>query len=364
MALPFNPSAGSLDQPPIALPERLDTSRFGAAYFAVASNAGALVYAPAGTLVDRTLLRVDRDGRAAPLMEMRAPYDYQTLSPDGRRVAAVIVSEQGTDIWLIDRDRGTRTRFTAGGTSAFPVWSPDGSKIAFQSTASGPWNLFWKPVDGTAEMQPILSTSAVGEWPPRTGANLLPGTLPTLSGGGLQVPISWTRDGSTLAFVERKPDGDRDIWVVSPGGDPAPFLVTPFDEHSPRLSPDGKWLAYVSNESGRSDVHVEPFPGPGPKWLVSTDGGTDPVWAKSGGELFFRRARQMMLVSVVLREEFSSSRPQRLFDLPFDARDDQATFDASPEGTWFLTSGSDCGAPPPELHMVLDWFNELRSRQP
>ena len=219
-------------------------------------------------------------------------------------------------------------------------------------------------MDGTAEMQPILSTSAVGEWPPRTGANLLPGTLPTLSGGGLPVPnlldAGWLDAGVCRAKAGRRSRylGRFSRWR------PPPFLVTPFDEHSPRLSPDGKWLAYVSNESGRSDVYVQPFPGPGPKWLVSTDGGTNPVWAKSGGELFFRRARQMMLVSVVLREEFFSSRPQRLFDLPFDARDNQATFDASPEGTWFLTSGSDRGAPPPELHMVLDWFNELRSRQP
>ena len=359
VALPFDPSSGSLDQPPVALPERLGTSRFGGAYFAIASNAGALVYVPTGALVDRTLLRVDRDGRAAPLIELRAPYEYQTLSPDGRRVAAVIASEQGTDIWLIDMNRATRTRLTAGGASAFPVWSPDGSKIAFQSTASGPWNLFSKPVDGSSAMQPLVTTAAAGEWP-GTGANLLPGTLPTLSGAGPQVPISWTPDGSTLAFIERKPDGDRDIWVVSPGGDPTPFLVTPFDEHSPRLSPDGKWLAYVSNESGSSDVYVQPFPGPGPKWLVSTDGGSDPVWARNSRELFYRRGRQMMVVSVALREEFSSGRPQRLFDLPFDARDDQANYDASPDSTWFLTSGSDRGAPPAELHIVLDWFDQLR----
>jgi serine/threonine-protein kinase len=357
VALPFDPANGSLDQPPVALPERLDSSRFGGAYFAVASRAGALVYAPAGPLVDRTLLRVERDGRAAPLIDQRAPYEYQALSPDGKRVSAVIASEMGTDIWLIDTARATRTRFTAGGASAFPVWSPDGSKIAFQSTASGPWNLFWKSADGTAEMQPILNT-APGEWP-RPGANLLPGTLPTLSGAGPQFPVSWTPDGSTLAFVERKPDGDRDIWVVSSDADPAPFLVTPFDEHTPRLSRDGHWLAYVSNESGRSDVYVQPFPGPGPKWLVSTDGGSDPVWARNGRELFYRRGRQMMVVSVVLKEQFSSGRPQRLFDLPFDARDDQVNYDVSPEGTWFLTSGGDRGGPPAELHIVLDWFSEL-----
>ena len=365
VSTPFDPAAGNLDQPPVPLLERIETSRFGGAYFAVAAAAGTLVYVPAGTTVtDRTLLRIDRDGRAAPLLEARAGYEYPTLSPDGRRAAVMIASEMGSDIWIIDLARATRLRFTAGGIGSFPVWGPDGSKLAFQSTAPGPFNLFWKALDGSADAQPLLNaadSASARSWP-NTGATLLPGTMPTLSGAGPQFPMSWSPDGSTLAFHERKPDGERDIWVVSPGGDPVPFLLTPFDERSPRFSPDGKWLAYVSDESGRNDVYVQPFPGPGPKWLVSTDGGIDPVWSKDGRELFYRHDDQLMAVSVAAAREFSADRPRRLFEIRFDAGDNGPNYDVSPDGKWFVMPRSDRGPAPVELHLVLNWFREVTAR--
>jgi len=365
VATPFDPSSGNLDQPPVPLLERIETSRFGGAYFAVSAGAGTLVYVPTGTAgTDRTLLRVDRDGRMAPLVEARAGYEYPAFSPDGRQVAVMISSDTGSDIWIIDLERATRIRFTAGSTSAFPVWRPDGSRMAFQSTAPGPWNLFWKPLDGSSDAQPFLKaadSSSAPPWP-NTGANLLPGTLPTLSGAGPQFPTSWSPDGSTLAFHERKPNGERDIWVVSPDSDPVPFLITPFDERSPRFSPDGKWLAYVSDESGRDDVYVQPFPGPGRKWLVSTDGGIDPVWSRDGRELFYRQNDQMMVVSVAPKGEFSKGRPQRLFEIRFDAGDNGPNYDVSPDGKWFVMPRRNQGAAPGELHLVLNWFGEVRAR--
>ena len=362
IATPFDPSSGNLDQPPVPLLERTETSRFGGIHFAVAAESGTLAYVPAGAAVAaRALLRVDRDGRIAPLIEARGGFESPALSPNGRRVAVMVDSEMGSDIWIIDLDRGTRTRFTSGGTSAFPVWAPDGSKIAFQSSL-GPWNLFWKGFDG-GDAQPFLpiGSAPVVSWP-NTGESLLPGTLPTLSGEGPQFPTSWSPDGATLAFHERKPAGERDIWVVSPGNDPVPFLLTPFDERAARFSPDGKWLAYVSDESGRDDVYVQPFPGPGPKWLVSIDGGIDPVWSKDGRELFYRQDDQMMAVSVTPLGVFSAGRPQRLFESRFDTGDNGPNFDVSRDGTWFLMSKSDEAPTPSELHVVLNWFGDVTAR--
>ena len=364
VATAFEPSNGGLDQPPVPLLERIETSRFGGAYFAIASDAGTLVYVPATTTTaDGTLLRVDRDGRVAALIEARGAYEHPMLSRDGRKVALTIRSEGGNDIWIVDLDRATRLRFTAGGTSAFPVWTANGSSIAFQSTAPGPWNLLSKPADGSAEAHPLLeaSSSPGGSWP-NTGANLLPGTLPTLSGAGPQFPMSWTPDGSTLAFHERKPSGERDIWIVAPGKDPVPFVLTPFDERLPRFSPDGKWLAYVSDESGRNDVYVQPFPGPGSKWLVSIDGGDAPVWSKDGRELFYRHNDQMMAATVSAKDEFAASRPQRLFELRFDAGDNGPNYDVAPDGKWFVMPRSDQGTTSGELHLVLNWFSEVTAR--
>jgi Tol biopolymer transport system component len=176
--------------------------------------------------------------------------------------------------------------------------------------------------------------------------------------------MSWATEGPTLAFDERKPNGERDIWVVSPGSDPMPFLLTPFDERLPRFSPDGRWLAYVSDEGGRNDVYVQPFPGPGAKWLVSTEGGIEPVWSRDGRELFYRHDDQMMVVAVAAtpKGEFQASRPRPLFDMRLDADDNGSNYDVSPDGTWFVVTRSDREAPPAQLQVVLNWFNEVRTR--
>ncbi|HEX5110139.1 MAG TPA: protein kinase [Vicinamibacterales bacterium] len=361
---PFDPSRGSLNDSPAPLLERLATSRFGGTYFAIAAEAGTLVYVPAtGSPGDRTLLRVARDGRVAPLFDSRGAYEHPVLSPDARRVALTIATSTGSDIWLVDLDRGTRTRFTSGDTSASPVWGPDGDRVAFQSTAPGPWNLYWMPLDGTAEARPLFGNIDSAVSGSRPGESLLPGTLPVLSGAGPQLPVSWIRDGSAVAFHERKPNGERDIWIVTPGGVPWPFLLTPFDEHLPRFSPDGKWLAYVSDESGRNEIYVQPFPGPGRKWLVSTSGGTDPVWSRSSNELFYRQGDQMMVASVApTGVAFSSAPPRPLFQVGFDVGNDGPSYDVSPDGQWFLMTRGSQVQPPAQLDIVLGWLNQVTGR--
>jgi serine/threonine-protein kinase len=203
----------------------------------------------------------------------------------------------------------------------------------------------------------------VSSWQPHATASLLPGTLPTLSGANPQFPTSWS-SRSVMAFHERKPNGERDIWTVGEDGVPTPFLLTPFDERSPRFSPDGRWLAYVSNESGRNEVYVQPFPGPGRKWLVSTDGGSDPVWSRDGRELFYRLGDQLMAVSVTPSGDFGADRPRRLFETRFDPGVNGPNYDVSPDGKWFLMPRSEQGPTRDELHLVLNWLGEVTSRVP
>ena len=241
MVTPFDPTSGTLDQAPVSLAERLDMPQVGDANFAVASDAGTLVYAsPAPVAAERTLVRVDRDGRATRLIDARAAYESPTLSPDGRRVAVTIGSNGGGDIWIVDLDRSARVRFTRRGAAAFPVWVPDGSRLAFLAADSGPWTLFSKPLDGSSPEQPVLSAPASGAAALASATKalgVLPGTIPTLTGAGPQFPGSWSPDGTTLAFHERKAGGERGHLDrrARPGTD-AVSLPTPFSTSARRAS--------------------------------------------------------------------------------------------------------------------------------
>ena len=168
------------------------------------------------------------------------------------------------------------TRFTFEGyANNRPVWTPDGKRIAFHSDTEGPLNIFWQLADGSGDIE-RLTTSVYNN-----------------------VPGSFSPDGQTLAFHEVNPTTGNDIWVLRLGDRKAqPFLRTPFSETAPRFSPDGRWLAYVSDESGRYEIYVQPYPGPGGKWQISTEGGTEPVWNPNGRELFYRSGNKMMAVDV------------------------------------------------------------------
>ena len=160
------------------------------------------------------------------------------------------VSSQG-QIWIYDLARETLTRLTFEGGNN-PAWTPDGTRVVFQSGA--PVNLFWQPADGSGKAERLVT------------------------GEHRQAPSSWSSDGQTLAFVETNPDTRQDLWVL-PLSDrkPRPFLETPANEGAPQFSPDGRWLAYASDDSGRWEIYVQPYRGPAGKWQVSTDGGKEPV---------------------------------------------------------------------------------------
>jgi dipeptidyl aminopeptidase/acylaminoacyl peptidase len=182
-----------------------------------------------------------------------------------------------------------------------------------------------------------------------------------------QIPNSWSHDGQFLAFHQNDPATASDIWVLRLSDRQAqPFLRTPTGESAARFSPDGRWLAYTSSESGRSEIYVQPYPGPGGKWQISTDGGTEPVWNSNGRELFFRQRNQMMAVDISTQPAFSAGKPQMLFDGPYMlSAATLPNYDVSRDGQRFLmVKESQQDQPPTQINVVLNWFEELKRLAP
>ena len=345
MAAPFDVDRLQLKGPAVPVSERVRESGFGAAEFGLSSQ-GSLVYVPApgGVQVDqRRLVWVSRDGTEQSLPAPERDYDVPRLSPDGRRVAVAIGSvEQGNQIWLVDLLLETLTRFTLEGSdNEYPAWSPDAKWIAFQSDKEGPGNLWWQRADGSGGLE-RLTTSVYA-----------------------QAPSSWSQDGQLLAFTELNTStgGKHDIWVLRLSDrEPQLFLREPSDEGAPRFSPDGRWLAYVSDESGRKEVYVKPYPAPGGKWQISTDGGNEPVWNRNGRELFYRDRNKMMAVETTTQPSFSAGKPRMLFEGQYvpGSGPEFPNYDASPDGQHFLMIKESRA----RLNVVLNWFEELKQKVP
>jgi serine/threonine-protein kinase len=314
----------------------------GAAQYSV-SNSGSLVYVSGGvTSVQRKLLWVSRNGTEQVLGAPAQTYGYPRLSPDGHRVAL----ETEDQIWLYDLSRDTLTRFTFEGTNnQSPVWTPDGKRIAFYSNKGGPANIWWQLADGSGGLEQLTTT----QYP--------------------QIPRSWSPDGKTLAFHENNPTTKKDIWVLRLSDRKSePFLRTPFNEGGPVFSPDGHWIAYISDESGRPEIYVQPFPGPGGKWQISTEGGNEPAWNRNGRELFYRSGNKMMAVDVTTQPTFSAGKPKMLFEGQYVAVQPGLTgtaYDVSPDGQRFLmVKETEASISATQINVVLNWFEELKRRAP
>jgi serine/threonine-protein kinase len=344
LAVPFDLRRLEVTGPPVSVLEGVGMKpSSGTADFSLSGD-GSLAYVPGGSGVgEGTLLWVDRKGAAQALPAPPRAYVSPRLSPDGQRLAVGI---QGTNpgLWLYDLARGTLTRLTESYYIS-PIWTPDGKRLTFGSEVGGTFNLYWMLADGSGAPERLTTSE------------------------NFQYPGSWSPDGQWLAFSEPDPTTGYDIWVLGLRGDrkPRPFLQTPSNEAGPIFSPDGRSLTYVSDESGRQEVYVRPFPGPGGKIPISTDGGTQPVWARNGRELFYRNGDKMMLAAVETRPVFTAAKPRLLFEAHYETGFSpfEPDYDVSPDGQRFLmVKGSEQESAATELNVVLNWSDELRRLAP
>ena len=280
------------------------------------SNTGTLIYSSGKSAAQEWQLSwLDSSGTIEPLMPTPGPFTVPRISPDGRKVAFV---GKGADLYVYDLERRTLTRLTFTGVANIPVWSPDSLHLAFLSGA----DLTWIRADGVGEPQ-------------------------TIRKGGRPYPYSFTRDGRRLAYLARSPETGLDLWTVAldltdpehpKAGKPEAFLRTPAAESVPEFSPDGRWIAYRSNETGSPEIYVQPFPrAGGGKWQISTGGGLYAWWSNNGRELFYETTDNRIMV-VDYSADGASFRPgqSRLWsDKQFLYAGTQ-NMDLSPDGKRFV----------------------------
>lgn len=345
MAQPFNVESLELSGDAVPIAERVITGgQTGTAGGFSVSETGALAYQTGSTEVggQRVLTQLvwfDRSGTQIGVLGDRARSGDLELAPDGRRVAASLFdpAQRARDIWLFDVARGLRTRFTFdAGDETTLVWSPDGSRVVFNARRKGPLDLYQKASSGAGAEEELLTD------------------------GLDKYPMGWTPDGRFVLFAVTAPKTGVDLWVLPLFGDrkPFPFLQTRFNEVG-SFSPDGRWIAYSSNESGRYEVYVAPFPGPGGKWQVSTAGGDWPRWRRDGKEIFYLAPapdNKLMVAAVNgVGSAFEIGAVRPLIDTRAPVRNALRVYDISPDGQRFLVNTlAEEGASDP-ITLVVNW---------
>jgi serine/threonine-protein kinase len=324
----------------------------GQAYYNVSAR-GDLVYVP-GVVEGgkRTPVWVDRQGKAEALPLPPRSYLHPRISPDGGQLA-IEVEGPNHNLYVYDFGRGVMTKMTMDGSSHWPLWTPDGKHITYRAGVMGVFSI-WSMLTDRSGPAAQLSKDR----PPQAS----------------QSAVSWTPDGHELAYVESAPGMGGDIYVLSAavGQKPRPVVQSKFAKGSPKFSQDGRWLAYCSSESGRPEVYVQSYPGPGPKIQVSSDGGTDPVWRQQGGELFYRSGDKMMVVPVSTQPTFMAGKPRLLWEGHYShgmssscgpPGPTSSNYDVTTDGQrFFMIKDPDQDAASTQIIVVLNWAEELKRK--
>jgi serine/threonine protein kinase/Tol biopolymer transport system component len=347
LSVPFDLRRLQVTGPPVTiLDDVTEDAESGAVQFAASDN-GTLVYLPGGLQrTEHSLLWIDHAGQASEIAAPPRAYWAPRISPDGTQIATVVAGAND-EIWVNDILRNTWTRLTFESSNAMPTWSADGKRVAFAGNLAGVQGIFWKLADGSGDEQLVLQSKSI------TSA--------------LPMPLSWSPDGKTLAYDNFEPQAGHRIWLYSPGSADPPrlFINSAVNEDGARFSPNGRWVAYASEESGRFEVYVQPFAGSGGKWQISRDGGSQPVWTRNGKELFFYGNGKMMSVDVNTDGEFSAGNPNTLFEANFDFRGSYVpAYDVTPDGKKFIAVRSSNSNPvPASIQVILNWFAEINQRK-
>ena len=332
LAQAFDPELLKLEGEPFRVAENVIVTAAGFARFTLSTN-GALAFIAGGSADTVQLTWTDRSGKrlgeAGPADRWLQP----SLSPDGR-FAALIRDEPGTlnSVWILDLTQGATRRFVSEGANLNPVWAPDGKQIAFGSARNSHPNLFLKPLAGSVPEERLLESAFIN------------------------VPNSWSSDGKFLIYLKNVPQTRYDLWLLPMSGarEPQPLLQTKANEQNGRVSPDGNWLAYVSDELGSLEVYVTQFPQPARSWRISTSGGQRPFWRGDGKELYFVSGNKLMAVSVNGAAEFQAGAPRPLFEI------EGVNYAPSKDGQRFLVPVATERAPAPPINVVLNWQAEVK----
>lgn len=316
----------------------------GAVHFAIAAD-GTLAYIPGSPAANmRRLSWVDSAGNVQPIDLNPAQYNDVRISPDGSRIAMLVGSTGSGDVWVYDLARATSTRLTFNTRNSTPVWSPDGKSIYYMdidpSTAVSV--IMRKPADGSRDAEAV---------------NSLPNTayLKAITPDGTSAIFDFQRNTANGGIVQAR------LEQGAPHTDLVDLVKTQFSENDTSLSPDGRWLAYKSNESGRPEVYVRDMTGAGGRWQISTEGGEEPHWSRNMRELYYRNDRLLMSVPIVTTPTFQAGKPVNLFGGLFDLRTNSGnTYDVDPKTGRFLMMRPAEESTAPSVVIVLNWFDELR----
>ena len=340
VAQPFDADTGEITGEPVPLAEDLSIDDVGLAHFSASRN-GILAFR-GGEAGGAQLVWADLEGEIQGLEGEPGNVAATSLSRDGRWLAMGLSASamDAADIWVRDLVRGVTSRFTFTDESDInPIWDPEGNRIAYSSPHEGQDNMFIKTVGGTGEPELLMASEHS------------------------QYPSDWSSDGRFILYYDWDPESNWDIWYLdleAPQLAGKPFLKSQFAEVRARFSPNGSWVAYQTNESGRAEIFVQPFPESGGKWQISTEGGSEPQWAPDGTALYYLAPdTNMMRVDVDTGATFEAGIPEPVFQVSLRQITLNNRYLVAPDGERFLLLGSLQGESTPPTTIILNWPAEL-----